>query len=84
MRIGSTPAQAEGKAVTEDAKSLLESSVEGFTLLTRNGRTITPEKVVMNETVTVERYGKSVKQSHIWDLLTNQIQSYSNTGILDQ
>ncbi len=84
MRVGSAPAKDEGKAITEDAKSLLESNVEGFTLVTRKGRTITPDKVVMNETVTVQRHGKSVKQNHIWDILSAQMQKYNDTGVLAQ
>lgn len=82
MRVTTSNTASEGTALTDNAKELVQSGLNGFALVTRNGKRITPDKVVMNETITVERYGKSVKTSSIWDALVNQMQKYHDSKLL--
>ncbi len=84
LRINTSNTVKEGSALTNDAKDLIESGLKGFTLVTRDGTTITPDKVVMNEPVTVKRHGKSVEQDSMWDALVNQMQKYNDKGLLVQ
>lgn len=84
LRVNTSNTANEGKALTEDAKDLIESGLKGFTLVTREGKTITPDKVVMNESVTVKRHGKSVEQEAIWVALVSQMQKYNDKGLLVQ
>ncbi|HAT8532109.1 TPA: hypothetical protein ACGU4V_002814 [Vibrio vulnificus] len=82
LRLSSANANAEGDAVTENAKDLLDSHVEGFCILTKTGRQITHEKVVMKERVDIEAHGKSVKQSKIWDRMAIVMEKYYRDGVL--
>ena len=82
MRVSTSNSAAEGAALTDNAKELVQSGLTGFALVTRDGKRITPDKVVMNETITVERYGKSVKTDSIWAALVNQMQKYYDSKLL--
>lgn len=83
MRVISQNARVEGDQIAKDAKELIQDHVEGFVLITKTGRKITPEKVIMNESVDVEMHGKSVKQEKMWDTLSSQMQRYHDNGVLD-
>lgn len=82
MRVSTSNSATEGAALTDNAKELVQSGLSGFALVTRDGKRITPDKVVMNETITVERYGKSVKTDSIWAALVNQMQKYYDSKLL--
>ncbi len=85
----------DGRSSTEDSEygstrlkdaaiSLVETDLAGYVIITKKGKKLTHEEIVLKNTVKVTAHGKSVRRQEMWGKLINSIEQYDKEGILEQ
>lgn len=66
------------------AISLAETDLAGYVIMTKSGKKLTHEEIVLKNTVKVTEHGKSVKREEMWSKLIKTLEQYDKDGILEQ
>ena len=81
----STDLSDVGSARLKDtAISLIETDLAGYVIVTKTGKKLTHEEIVLKSTVKVTAHGKSVRRQEMWGKLIKSIEQYDRDGILEQ
>ena len=80
-----TNSSDQGSArLKETAISLIETDLSGYVIVTKTGKKLTHEEIVLKNTVKVTAHGKSVRRQEMWSKLIKSIEQYDKDGILEQ
>lgn len=66
------------------AISLVDAEVEGYVIVTKSGKKLKHDEIVLKNSVKVTAHGKSVRREEIWNHLIQSIERYEREGILEQ
>jgi len=73
-----------GSRLKDTALSLIETDLAGYVIVTKTGKKLTHEEIVLKNTVKVTAHGKSVRRQEMWGKLIKSIEQYDKDGILEQ
>lgn len=83
-RSASDSSDIGSERLKKTAISLVETDLAGYVIITKTGKKLTHEEIVLKNTVKVTEHGKSVKRDEMWNELVKTLEQYDKDGILEQ
>jgi hypothetical protein len=83
-RSSTNASDVGGSRIKDTALSLIETDLAGYVIVTKTGKKLTHEEIVLKSTVKVTAHGKSVRREEMWGKLLKSIEQYDKDGILEQ